>query len=333
MLKHSFRNFIIFTVIVVLFTSGYYINAFITNRTIPEKSIIIESGLSNLEIGKTLHREGIVGQWLPFVLSSTISSRIYHQYIIPGEYHFSGDTSMQQVLERLIKGDRYIRRITIPEGYTLYQILKMINTSEGLMGSISVDIKEGELLPDTYFYFWGDSKNQIIAKMKQSMDDFLDKVFVTKPYLNDKRSLVTLASIIEKETGKAEERGRIAGVFLNRLQKNMLLQADPTVIYGITNGQTDYNYRLTKADLSKDTPYNTYLYVGLPPEPIACPGKEAIMAALNPVLSDDLYFVADGTGRHNFAKTLNTHNQNVSHYKRSRQLVRIKQSINNQLFK
>ena len=269
----------------------------------------------------------MINHWIPFFLYSLILSKTEHKFLITGEYHFSGHANMQQVLERLIKGDRYIRRITIPEGYTIYQIKQIVDATEGLIGEISKDIKEGELLPDTYFYFWGDHKNKIVGKMKEAMEEYLDKVFVMKPFLSDKRSLLTLASIIEKETGQAEERARIAGVFLNRLKKNMLLQADPTVIYGITNGQTDFNYKLTKADLRKDTPYNTYLYTGLPPEPIACPGKEAILAALNPLLTDELYFVADGVGSHNFATTLKTHNKNVLYYKQNRQIAKIKQSI------
>lgn len=310
--------------VISILLGGYAYFRFTNTKIIAEKSFVIESGLSTIDISKKLQTEEVISNWVPFAFAGILYAKFGNKYIIPGEYHVSGETSMKKLMERLLKGDRYIRKVTIPEGYTLFQIKQLLNAAEGLVGEWSINVKEGELLPDTYYYFWGDSKNQIIAKMKQAMDDLLDSVFIANEHLNDRHSLLTLASIVEKETGIGEERPRIAGVFINRLKRKMILQADPTVIYGISNGQTDYNYRLSKADLAINTPYNTYLYNGLPPGPIACPGKSSIIAALNPLSTTELYFVADGSGKHNFASSLSAHNDNVSFYKRSRKLQKIK---------
>ena len=189
----------------------------------------------------------------------------------------------------------------------------MQNVSE-LSGEITVAAAEGELLPETYSFEYGDSRNSIVIQAQKAMTRVLDQAWADRNQavpLKDKRQLLTLASIVEKETGVPEERGLVASVFANRLVKGMKLQTDPTVIYALTKGQSDLGRSLKRADLNVDSPYNTYKYYGLPPAPICNPGIEAIRAAANPEDSDYLYFVASGNGGHNFSTSLAQHNRNV----------------------
>ncbi|MDP2194156.1 MAG: endolytic transglycosylase MltG, partial [Alphaproteobacteria bacterium] len=172
---------------------------------------------------------------------------------------------------------------------------------------------EGFVLPETYAYVYGESRQKILDRMKLSMDRFLASVqelVINHSYIQTPYELLTLASLVEKETGIASERPLIAGVFLNRLKLGMPLQCDPTVIYGITYGDK-LERALTRQDLKTDTPYNTYTRKGLPQGPIACPGRSAILAVLYPQVSNYLYFVASGTGGHRFAESLSEHNKNV----------------------
>lgn len=284
-----------------------------------QKSFIISKGQGIKGISKTIFKKDNLLQ-LAAVFQLYIESKISNKYVIPGEYNLSGSYSLNQITKKIISGDRVIRKIVIPEGYNIYQIKLAFEKAEGLVGSFPSNIEEGKLLPDTYYYFWGDLRSQVVKTMQDSMDKFLTKNFQTSVLIADRKRLLTLASIVEKETSVPQERARIAGVYLNRLSIGMILQADPTVIYGITNGQTDFNYKLTKVDLLQASPYNTYLIKGLPPTPIACPGKDSILAVINPELTKDLYFVADGDGKHNFARSLTEHNLNVKAYKEKRKL-------------
>ena len=202
-----------------------------------------------------------------------------------------------------------VRKAIIPEGYTAFQINKYISGLEGLKGEITQQYPEGYLMPATYFYYWGDSRQSILDRMHKEMTSFLNNNQITNP-----REILTLASIVEKEARVDEERPIVASVYLNRMKIRMPLQADPTVIYAIYAGQTDFRHNLTKQDLSYDSPYNTYTNRGLPPGPIANPGKAAIQAVLSPASTTYLYFVADGVGRHRFATSLIEHNKNVQIY-------------------
>lgn len=237
-----------------------------------------------------------------------------------GEYYFNNTTSIQNIAHRLVKGDTIVRSITIPEGKALVEIKKIIQENPFLKDDITIDIQEGEILPETYHFNRGTTRNEIILKAKKAMDEKLNEAYTKlspNSPLKSKKDILTLASIVEKETGIPSERNIVASVFINRLNIGMRLQTDPTVIYAVTNGQMNLNRPIYKKDLAYDSPYNTYVYQGLPPTPICSPGKDAINAVITPAETNFLYFVADGiTGGHRFASTLSEHNKNVASYRK-----------------
>ena len=237
-----------------------------------------------------------------------------------GEYAFGGEISIAETAQILAKGSVIVREITIPEGLTLAQIKKILNDNPYLSGDITLDLKEGDVLPETYHFSRGESRNALLSKAQRAMQAELAKAFAEKDAdspLKSEKELLILASIVEKETGLAAERGKVASVFVNRLNRHMKLQTDPTVIYALTKGEKTLGRPLYRRDLKVDSPYNTYLYEGLPPAPICSPGVDAIRAAAKPEKTQFLYFVADGvSGGHRFAKNLAQHNQNVSLYRR-----------------
>jgi UPF0755 protein len=193
-----------------------------------------------------------------------------------------------------------------------------IGDNKALAGQITAAPPEGALLPDTYVFKRGMTRRQLIDDMQAAQTKLLDEVWAARKsglFIRSKEEAVILASIVEKETGIASERPLIASVFLNRLAKGMRLQSDPTIIYGIVGGKGRLDRPLTKADITKPTPYNTYTFKGLPPGPIANPGRAALEAVLNPPETGYFYFVADGTGGHAFAKTLEEHNRNVAKWR------------------
>lgn len=199
------------------------------------------------------------------------------------------------------------------------QILALVDSNELLIGKMPTGLKEGELLPETYDIRWGDTKAEVITRMQKAMKDTLVKAWESRvdnlPFSTPQEALI-LASVIEKETAVPEERRRIAGVFFNRLRRNMRLQTDPTVIYALTKGKYVLERPLSKKDLAIDSPYNTYTHAGLPPAPIANPGRDAIFAAVSPMMTGELYFVADGSGGHAFSNTLDEHVRNVREWRK-----------------
>ena len=208
-----------------------------------------------------------------------------------------------------------VRRLTIAEGITSAEALEEIEHADGLEGAIKETPAEGSLLPETYSFSWGDSREAMVRRMQKAMSETLEALWQARApdlALETPEEALVLASIVEKETAKAEERPRVAEVFLNRLRHRMRLQSDPTVVYALTHGKGALGRALTHADLNSGSRYNTYLVDGLPPTPIGNPGKASIMAVLHPAAGDDLYFVADGSGGHVFAKTLAEHNHNVA---------------------
>lgn len=235
-----------------------------------------------------------------------------------GEYAFPAHVTPKDVLDSLVEGKTVIHRLTIPEGLTTKQVLRLVEQEDKLEGPIPNDLKEGELLPETYYFSRGDSRAELVARMRRSMRELLMELWETRrsnlPYRTPQEA-VTLASIVEKETGLPSEYGMVASVYINRLRKGMKLQADPTVIYAITMGQEDFNRKVLYSDLRRESPYNTYYTTGLPPGPIANPGRGAIMAALNPPETDYIFFVANGRGGHNFAVTYNDHSNNVQKFR------------------
>jgi UPF0755 protein len=238
-----------------------------------------------------------------------------------GEYRFPKRVSAREAMTILTGGRQIQHRLTIPEGLTTYQILERVAKAEGLEGELTEAAGEGELLPDTYFFSAGETRNAVVQRMKRSMQELLADAWARRPediILKDRRELLILASIVEKETGESSERAMVAGVFVNRLKKGMRLETDPTVIYGITNGKGALGRRLLRSDLEKPSPYNTYKITGLPPGPIANPGRAAVLATVNPAKHEYVYFVADGTGGHAFAETLEQHNRNVAKWRQIR---------------
>jgi UPF0755 protein len=236
-----------------------------------------------------------------------------------GEYEFATGISTRAVIDQLVEGRVYARSITIPEGRSVAEIIALVEAAPGLTGAVTTIPDQGRLLPETYQYHWGQTRQSIIDRMQASMTALVEPLWAGRPAefpLASIDQVLTLASIIEKETGQADERPQVASVFFNRLQVGMKLQSDPTVIYAITKGQAPLGRPLLIKDLEEtDSPYNTYRYGGLPPGPIANPGAASIRAVFAPAQTDYFYFVADGTGGHAFARSLDEHNRNVQQWR------------------
>jgi UPF0755 protein len=259
-----------------------------------------------------------------------MTSIIYFMYLRgagalkAGEYEFRKAASMRQVLDTLVEGKSIAHKVTLAEGLTSQQIVERIQANPDLKGTITEIPAEGTLLPDTYRFQIGDSRQDIIERMQVSQKKFLAKMWEERDpdiVVQTPEEAVTLASIVEKETSRADERPLIASVFQNRLRKKMRLQSDPTIIYGLVGGKGVLDHPIQQEELDRETAYNTYNIDGLPPGPIANPGRAAIEAVLKPAKTKDLYFVADGTGGHAFAPSLDDHNKNVAQW---RQIERAK---------
>lgn len=236
-----------------------------------------------------------------------------------GEFSFPSGVSALGVVGILKSGKTVQRRLTIAEGLSSPQIIAQLNGTDGLDGALLTAPPEGSLLPETYYFSYGDSRQSIIERMRRDMDRTVRDLWATRQEglpLETPGDAVILASIVEKETGISAERARVASVFINRLRLGMRLQSDPTVAFGVMADGMPLDRPLTKADLKTPTAYNTYVIPGLPPGPIANPGVAALQAVLHPINGDDLYFVADGTGGHAFAKTLEEHNRNVRRWRK-----------------
>ncbi len=279
--------------------------------------VTVNKGSGSSEVGYALKSAGVISNvWLFKLLARSL--RI-DKTLKAGEYSFEPQISLYDTIQKLANGEVVYRKITIPEGLTSAQIFQLVNDEPLLSGEITIEVKEGELLPETYSFVNGDSKDSIIAQAKKAMRETVAYAWQNRSDdipLKNATDLLVLASIIEKETAVDSERKLVASVFINRLKKGMKLQTDPTVIYAITQGKTELTRTLTRKDLKIDSPYNTYKYYGLPPSPICNPGKASLEAAANPDVSSYLYFVANGIGGHNFAKSLKEHNTNVSNWKK-----------------
>lgn len=282
-----------------------------------EHIVLIDRGMGMSHIAARLAQQGIIDNHWLFIISARFQEK--SAKLKAGEYAFPARISINAALDKMVRGDVYKRQITIPEGLRSADIVALLNNHEALSGSIDTIPDEGSLMPDSYAYIRGDSAQTLIDRMQQSMQNHLQKIWEQRsdslPFTTPEEALI-LASIIEKETGVAQERQKVAGVFVNRLRIDMPLQTDPTVIYAIVLRDGQMNRPLLRKDLRDvESPYNTYRNKGLPPGPIANPGKEALLAAVNPQDHDYLFFVADGSGGHAFAKTLNEHNRNVAQWR------------------
>lgn len=239
-----------------------------------------------------------------------------------GEYEIPKLASMRQVLDHLLEGKSILHDVPFPEGFTSQQIAERLNAHEALTGELAEIPAEGSMLPDTYKFTRGMDRNELVKRMQAAQEKFLNNLWQQRKEdlpIKTREEALILASIVEKETGIAGERPHIAGVFINRLNKGMRLQSDPTIIYGLVGGVGKLGRGLRRSEIDQKTEYNTYQIDGLPPTPIANPGRAAIEAVLNPKETEDLYFVADGTGGHIFAKTLKDHQNNVRNWRKIEQ--------------
>jgi len=276
-----------------------------------------ETGLSG--IAALLSHSGVIDSTLVFILGVRYEAATGE--LRAGEYAFSAHVSGRDAMDILRSGDTVARRLTIPEGLTNFQITRLLWATEGLQGNIPPLPGEGMLLPETYHFSWGDTREDVILRLHQAMRKTLREGWNPRASgltLQNSQEALILASIVEKETAVAEERTHIAADFLNRLRHGMRLQSDPTVVYDLTDGKGALGRPLTREDLKQKTPSNTYVIDGLPPTPISNPGRLALQAVLHPAVSDDLYFVADGSGGHVFSKTLAEHNRNVARWRKIR---------------
>jgi UPF0755 protein len=285
----------------------------------------VRRGDSLSSIAAKLGREGALAH--PKVFA--IAGRILNQQanLKAGEYRFTPGMSAGQILTMLKEGKTFARRFTLREGLTSYEIVEILKNFPELQGDIAGIPAEGTLLPQTYDYTRGEQRQAVIERLRHAMRDTLEDLWPGRaenlPF-STKEEALSLASIVEKETGVTQERKRVAGVFINRLRHGIPLQSDPTVIYALTKGRHEnagrgpLGRRLLTKDLETVSPYNTYLNSGLPPGPIANPGRDSIEAVLHPEDHDYLYFVADGSGGHVFAATLAEHVQNVDKWRKIR---------------
>ncbi len=290
----------------------------------------VPRGEGPIEIAARLEREGIISNRWVFVAghyARAFMNRSKPQHLKAGEYEFRAEASLAQVHTTLVDGKSILAKITLPEGLTSAQIVARLKAHEDLVGEINEVPPEGALLPDTFHFSKGMTRLEWLDRMRAEQEQFLAAAWEKRqqelPIASPQEALI-LASIVEKETGHADERDRVAAVFVNRLKKNMRLQSDPTIIYGLVGGQGSLGRAITRADIDGKTPFNTYQINGLPPTPICNPGRSAIEATLNPAKTDDLYFVADGSGGHAFSTTLKEHNSAVANWRRIERTARRK---------
>ncbi|MFZ4540240.1 MAG: endolytic transglycosylase MltG [Rickettsiales bacterium] len=288
-----------------------------TTNSTTEKMVFIEPKTGVRELIAQLHAEGLVPSPM-LTLIPVIMTADYH-LLKAGEYEFPAGSTPAQVIDQIIRGEVVIHKVTIPDGWDVWQVKAALMAEQLLTGELPV-IAEGSLLPDTIHFSRGEARSSVIARMQKAQSELMEKLWANHaadlPYQSPAQALV-LASIVEKETGIGGERGKVAGVFVNRLRLGMPLQSDPTVVYGIElrNGGMPMGRALSKLDLKTDTAHNTYTRAGLPPTPICNPGRAAIEAVLNPTPTDALYFVATGNGGHNFSATLGEHERFVDQYR------------------
>ncbi|MDA0663094.1 MAG: endolytic transglycosylase MltG [Proteobacteria bacterium] len=282
-----------------------------------EATVIVPRGAGLQRIATLLAEAGVIDRPLVFIVAARLKEQ--HLDLKAGEYAFAPGVSPAEALAQLREGRVVVHRLTVPEGLTSAQVARLLADTEGLIHDLKDIPAEGILLPETYDFIRDDRSSVLVDRMATAHARKLAALWQDRadglPFSTPEEARV-LASIVEKETGIAAERPRIAGVFINRLRRGMRLQSDPSVVYAVSAGAGPLGRPLTLADLRIDNPYNTYKVSGLPPGPIANAGAAALAAVLQPAATDELYFVADGTGGHAFATTLREHNRNVAKWRR-----------------
>jgi UPF0755 protein len=327
-----FRRLLKFALLLVVFAGAWLAWALLVPAMpLETKLVMLKPGWSTRHIATELESNGVIHSWRAFLLYHYVAR---HHTLKAGEYKFEGEESALRVHDRLMRGDVYIHTVVVPEGFTMFDIaaaiegaglgtrqefLAQAKSQAALIRDLDPQAQslEGYLFPDTYGFTRTQTMADIVGVMVHRFRQEAKQIGLNPGvHSDDAHRIVTLASIVEKETASPDERPLVAGVYLNRLQIGMALDADPSVIYAaLLAGQ--YQGAISRADLQLASPYNTYKFPGLPPGPIANPGKASLQAAMNPVKSDYLYFVSDNNGHHRFARTLAEHNSNVALYRRA----------------
>ena len=288
-----------------------------------DKIVNIPRGLGLRDIADLLARENVIDQPMVFIGSVLVLKA--KDDLKFGEYKFTKQISLRETIDTIVEGKVIQHAVTIPEGLTSEQIIARLAEVDFLAGNIREIPKEGTLLPETYNFPRGMTREQAIQRMQQAHGRALKEIWdrrSTDVPVKSAEQLVTLASIVEKETGRADERSRVAAVFANRLRQRMKLQSDPTIIYGLVGGKGTLGRPIMRSEIEQQTPYNTYVIEGLPPGPIANPGRASLEATANPARTKELFFVADGSGGHAFAENLQGHQQNVAKLRQFEQAAR-----------
>ncbi len=279
-----------------------------------ETTVILKRGSSLPQIAETLADSGVIR--LPFSFGALAKLTGGGQHLRAGEYAVPARASAWDILATIRAGKIVRHLVTIPEGLSSAQVADILNANPVLTGDAPV-APEGSIMPQTYDVERGQDRAEVVQQMRAAQEKLVQQLWAERapglPYTTLEQA-VAMASIVEKETAVPAERPHVAGVYLNRLAKGMRLESDPTIIYGITKGRP-LGRSLTHADVVDPTPWNTYVVAGLPPTPIANPGRASIEAALHPVKTNDLYFVADGSGGHVFAETFEQHTRNVARWR------------------
>ncbi len=278
---------------------------------------LLERGTGLNATAAQLHARGLITNALIFRLALQVTDRAAS--LKAGEYLIPAAASMDEIASILREGKSILHKLTLPEGLTSWEAMQIIAADPVLIGDVPDLPAEGALLPETYLFTRGTSRIDLVAQMEAAHLEVVERLWDERAEnlpITSIEEAVILASIVEKETGLAEERPRVAAVFTNRLRRGIRLQSDPTIIYGITNGQGPLGRPIRRSEIDRKTAYNTYQIDGLPPAPIANPGEASIAAVLNPPTTNELFFVADGTGGHVFAATLAEHNRNVAKWRR-----------------
>jgi UPF0755 protein len=279
-----------------------------------DKVVNIPARAGKRDIADALQREGVINV-NPWAFIGSVFALKASSDLKPGEYEFRKNDSLRDVIATIVEGKVVQHAVTIPEGLTSEQIVARLTDSDIFAGSVREIPREGTLLPETYKFPRGTTRDQVIQRMQQTQKRVLAEIWERRNPdvpIKSPEALVTLASIVEKETGKSDERSRVAAVYVNRLRQKMKLQSDPTIIYGLVGGKGTLGRPIKRSEITQPSPYNTYVIEGLPPGPIANPGRASLEAAANPARTRDLFFVADGTGGHSFTETYDQHQKNVA---------------------
>ena len=279
-----------------------------------DKIVNIPSRAGMADIAEVLQREGVIDSNRWAFIGAVLAMKARSD-LKPGEYNFQKNASLREVIATIVEGKVVQHSVTIPEGLTSEQILVRLGENDIFAGGVREIPREGTLLPETYKFPRGTTREQVIQRMQQAQKRIVAEIWEHRsPDIPIKtlEQLVTLASIVEKETGKADERSRVAAVFSNRLRQKIKLQSDPTIIYGLVGGKGTLGRPIKRSEISQPSPYNTYVIDGLPPGPSSNPGRASLEAAANPARTRDLFFVAAGSGGHAFTETYDQHQKNVA---------------------